>query len=128
MPSNEEQSASGIITDYIAELGDWRGSRLAQLRKVILKADPELTEEWKWGTPVWSRQGNVLAVGAFKGYLKINFFKGASLEDPDGLFNAGLDAKTMRSIDIRENDRLDEQALMRLVRSAVAYNTAGKKK
>jgi hypothetical protein len=128
MPSNEDKSASGIITDYIAGLGDWRGARLAQLRKVILKADPELTEEWKWGTPVWSRKGNVLAVGAFKGYLKINFFKGASLEDPDGLFNAGLDAKTMRSIDIRENDRIDEQALMRLVRSAVAYNTAGRKK
>jgi hypothetical protein len=117
-----------LITHHIAELADWRGKLLARLRQLILEADPALTEEWKWGTPVWSRKGNVVAVGAFKDHLKINFFKGASLEDPKGLFNAGLDAKATRAIDLFEGDKINEGALKELVREAVALNTTGSKK
>jgi hypothetical protein len=120
---------SQLITDHIAGLADWRGKLLARLRKLILAADPALVEEWKWGTPVWSHQGNVVAVGAFQDHVKINFFKGASLPDPHGLFNAGLDAKAMRAIDLHAGDKINEPALKELVRAAVAYNlSAGKKK
>jgi hypothetical protein len=126
--STDIANAAQLITDYITELGGWRGTMLARLRKLILAAEPSLTEEWKWGTPVWSNKGNVLAVGAFKNYLKINFFKGASLSDPHGLFNAGLDAKAMRSIDINEGDKINEAALKDLIRAAVALNTAGNQK
>ena len=121
-------TASQLITNHIAELADWRGKMLARLRQLILAADPALTEEWKWGTPVWSQKGNVVAVGAFKDHLKINFFKGASLPDPHGLFNAGLDAKAMRSIDLHEGDKINESALKELFRAAVALNTSGGKK
>lgn len=126
--SSDHQAASQQIADYIAGLADWRGKMLARLRQIILKADPDLTEEWKWGTPVWSRKGNVVAVSAFKDHVKINFFKGAALSDPHGLFNAGLDAKAMRSIDLFEGDKINETALKELVREAVALNTAGGKK
>jgi hypothetical protein len=126
--SAKDSSASQLITKHIAELADWRGKQIAQLRKLILAADPDITEEWKWGTPVWSHQGNVVAVGAFKDHIKINFFKGASLKDPKGLFNAGLDAKATRAIDLHEGDKLNEAALKDLVRAAVALNTAGGKK
>ncbi len=101
---------------------------LARLRKVILAAAPGLTEDWKWGTAVFVNQGNVAAINAFKDHVKINFFQGAALNDPQGLFNAGLDAKTMRSIDLFEGDKLDESALKELIRAAVALNAAGKKK
>ena len=117
-------SASQLITNQIAELGDWRGKMLAQLRKVILDAAPDLTEEWKWGTAVWTNNGLVCSAGAFKDHVKINFFKGASLDDPAGLFNAGLDAKATRAIDLHKGDRLDEAALRDLVRAAVALNGA----
>jgi hypothetical protein len=126
--SADNAAATQLITQHIAELADWRGKLLARLRKLILAADPGLIEEWKWGTPVWSLKGNVVAVGAFKGYLKINFFKGAALPDPHCLFNAGLDAKTMRSIDLHEGDKINEAALKELVRAAVALNTSGGKK
>jgi hypothetical protein len=120
---------SQIIAHHIAELGGWRGAMLARLRQLILEAAPGLTEEWKWGTPVWSRNGNVVAVGAFKDHLKINFFKGASLKDPHGLFNAGLEAKATRAIDLHEGHKLNEAALKELIRAAVALNTSsGKKK
>src|SRR5687768_10154208 len=109
-------SASDQITQHINELGDWRGKMLAGLRKLIGDADPELVEGWKWNTPVWSFKGNVVAVGAFRDHVKINFFKGASLDDPRGLFNAGLEAKGSRAIDIHENDRVNEAALKDLVR------------
>jgi hypothetical protein len=125
--SPADSNAAQLITDYITELGDWRGKLLARLRKLILEAAPGLTEEWKWGTPVWSHKGNVVAVGAFKDHLKINFFKGASLPDPHGLFNAGLDAKATRGIDLHEGDKINESALKELVRAAVAFNTSGKK-
>jgi len=110
------------IDKQIADLPDWRGKRVSRLRQLISEADPNLKEDWKWDTPVWTAKGNVLALGAFKDHLKINFFKGASLDDPQGLFNAGLDAKATRSIDLRENDPIDEQALQALIRAAVNQN------
>ena len=110
------------IDQQIAELADWRGQTISRLRKLILEADPGLTEEWKWNTAVWSHQGLVCAVGAFKETVKMNFFQGAFLEDPQKLFNAGLDAKKMRSIDFHEGDAVDESALIELIRAAVAYN------
>ena len=119
---------SQLITNHIAELGDWRGRMLARLRQLILAASPGLTEEWKWGTPVWSHQGNVVAAGVFKDHLKVNFFKGASLKDPKGLLNAGLEAKATRAIDLREGDKLNEPALKDLVRAAVALNAGSAKK
>lgn len=119
---------SELITRQIAELADWRGQQLARLRKLISAASPNLTEEFKWGTAVWSYNGNVVAVGAFKDHLKINFFKGASLKDPKGLFNAGLEAKTSRGIDLHEGDKVNEAALKDLLRAAVALNAAGGKK
>ena len=112
------------ITNHIAELADWRGELIARLRKLIHEADPDVTEEWKWGTPVWSHKGNVCAAGAFSDHVKLNFFKGASLADPQGLFNAGLEAKATRAIDFAEGDVINEPALKALVRSAVAHNVS----
>jgi len=126
--SKDGQTPSQHIDKYIKELTDWRGSLLARLRKLILEAAPQLTEEWKWDTPVWSHKGNVVAGGVFKDHVKLNFFKGASLKDPNGLFNAGLDAKASRGIDFSDSDKLDEGALKDLVREAVAYNSSGSKK
>lgn len=126
--AKDGMTASEHIDNYIKELTDWRGKLLARLRKLILEAAPELTEEWKWDTPVWSSKGNVVAGGVFKDHVKLNFFKGASLKDPKGLFNAGLDAKATRAIDISEGDDIDEASLKDLVRAAVAYNASGGKK
>ena len=126
--SKDDMTASQHIDKQNKDLDDWRGKTLARLRKLVREAAPELTEEWKWDTPVWAYKGNVVAGGVFKDHVKLNFFKGASLEDPKGLFNAGLDAKTSRSIDFHENSRIDEPALKELVRSAVAYNASGGKK
>lgn len=126
--STDGLNPSQLITSQIAELADWRGKMLARLRKLILEADPGLTEEWKWGTAVWSQKGNVVAIGAFKDHLKINFFKGASLEDPKGLFNAGLEAKATRAIDLHEGDKINESALKELIRAAVAHNLLDSKK
>ena len=123
-PENGNSNASQRITDLIAELGDWRGKILARLRKLILDAAPDLTEEWKWGTAVWTQKGLVCSAGAFKDHVKLNFFKGASLKDPKGLFNAGLDAKATRAIDFNEGDKIDESALKALIRAAVACNLA----
>jgi len=113
------------IDTQIAELADWRGQMIAQLRKLIREADPDLTEEWKWETAAWSHRGLVCAVGAFKETVKMNFFQGAFLEDPQKLFNAGLDAKKTRAIDFREGDAVDESALKELIRAAVAHNVGG---
>jgi hypothetical protein len=112
-------TASESIDRQIAELGDWRAGIYSRLRATINSADPRLREEFKWGTAVWAAKKNVCAVGAFKDHVKVNFFKGASLPDPDGLFNSGLEAKETRSIDLREGDPIDEAALQRLVRAAV---------
>jgi hypothetical protein len=126
--SKDSLPAPQQIDNYINEMGDWRGKMIARLRKLILEAAPDLTEEWKWDTPVWSQKGNVVAAGVFKDHVKLNFFKGASLEDPNGLFNAGLEAKATRAIDIAEGQQINETALKELVRTAVAYNTSGSKK
>jgi hypothetical protein len=119
---------SQLIDKRIAELGDWRGKMLTRLRKLIHDASPELVEDWKWDTAVWTCKGSVVAISAFKEHVKINFFKGASLSDPKKLFNAGLDAKTMRAIDFHEGDKIDEAALKELIRAAVALNSAKSKK
>ena len=125
--SKESMTPSKRITNHIAELADWRGSVLARLRKLILEAHPTIVEEWKWNTPVWSHNGNVVAAGAFQDHVKLNFFKGASLKDPHGLFNAGLEAKATRAIDIHERDKINAPALRELIRAAVAHST-GKQK
>ena len=116
------------IDKAIKDLPDWRGELIARVRRLIQDAVPEITEEWKWDTPVWSFKGNVVAAGAFKDHVKLNFFKGASLDDPKGLFNAGLDAKATRAIDFGEGDAIDEAALKDLIRAAVAQNASGNKK
>ena len=126
--SKTSLSASQQIDNYLNGLTDWRGKMVTRLRKLIREAAPELTEEWKWDTPVWSNKGNVVAAGVFKDHVKLNFFKGASLKDSKGLFNAGLDAKATRAIDFNEADVLDEVALKDLIREAVDYNTSGNKK
>jgi hypothetical protein len=115
---------SKLIDKQIAELKDWRGQTIARLRKIIHDADPAITEEWKWNTAVFSRDGLVVAVGAFKGNVKMNFFQGASLPDPHKLFNAGRDAKKTRAIDFHERDKINEPALKDLIRVAVAQNGA----
>ena len=101
-------TASERITSHINDLADWRGQLLARLRELIRGAAPELVEDWKWNTPVWSHHGNVLAAGAFQDHVKVNFFKGASLDDPRRLFNAGLDAKATRAIDLHHPQFLPE--------------------
>ena len=127
-PSGGGPNASQLITDQIAGLGDWRGKVLTRLRKVIIEAAPDITEEWKWRTAVWTNKGLVCSAGAFKDHLKLNFFKGASLKDPKRLFNAGLDAKATRAIDFSEGDNIDASALKALIRAAVAYNLSAAKK
>ena len=110
------------IDTQIAELTDWRGQMIARLRTLIHETDPNITEEWKWDTAVWSHKGLVCAVGPFKKAVKMNFFQGAFLEDPQKLFNAGLDAKKTRAIDFHEGDAVNETALKELIRAAVAHN------
>ncbi len=107
---------------HITELADWRGQLIVRLHDLIRATDPDIIEEWKWNTAVWSHKGLVCAVAPFKKAVKINFFQGASLEDPQKLFNAGLDAKKTRAIDFHEGDVIDESALQALIRSAVASN------
>jgi hypothetical protein len=116
------------IDKFINDLTDWRGKWIKQFRALILKTAPEVAEDWKWGVPVWTYKGNVVASGVFKDHVKLNFFKGASLPDPKKLFNAGLEAKATRAIDIGEGDKLDESALKELIRAAVDFNKAGSKK
>ncbi len=117
------QKPSVLIDKQIADLDDWRGPLMTELRSVINKSARELTEEWKWDTAVWTQNGNVCALAAFKNGVKINFFKGASLPDPKHLFNAGLEAKASRAIDIAEGGSIDKAALRDLVRAAVAANS-----
>lgn len=122
-----ELTASQNIDKFIKETTDWRGKWIAKFRALVLKTAPEVAEEWKWGVPVWSHKGNVVAAGIFKDHVKLNFFKGASLKDPKKLFNAGLEAKGSRGIDLSENSKIDEAALKELIREAVALNSAKKK-
>jgi len=128
MMAQKASAASKQITAYIHGTTDWRGKILAQLRVLVLEAAPDLTEEWKWGTPVWTHNGLVCAAGLFKDHVKLNFFRGASLPDPHRLFNSGLDAKATRAIDFAEGDKLNAAALKKLVRAAVAWNSSATKK
>jgi hypothetical protein len=123
------ESAALLIDAKIKELGDWRGNVLARIRKLIKQADPEVLEEVKWrGVPVWSHDGLICTGEVYKNHVKMTFPKGASLEDPSGLFNASLEGNTWRAIDIHEGDKVNETALKDLIRAAVAFNIAGKSK
>ncbi|PTD17132.1 DUF1801 domain-containing protein [Sphingomonas fennica] len=122
----DDKSPSRLIDERIRALGDWRGEMLARLRALILEADPDMVEEWKWrGVPVWYHDGMVCTGETYKTAVKMTFAKGAALDDPAGLFNASLDGNTRRAIDFHEGDAIDEPALKALVRAAVALN--GKK-
>ncbi len=124
-----EQTASELIDRRIEELGDWRGETLANVRRIIKEADPEIVEEWKWrGTPVWSDGGIICTGETYKNKVKLTFAKGASLKDPAGLFNSSLDGNVRRAIDIHETDKIDEAALKNLIQSAVALNLKSKEK
>ncbi|MGC2656080.1 MAG: DUF1801 domain-containing protein [Mycobacterium sp.] len=125
--SKEEagDSPAQLIDARIEELGDWRGEMLARIRKIIKQADPDVVEEWKWrGVPVWYHAGMICTGETHKSVVKMTFAKGASLEDPSGLFNASLDGNTRRAIDLHAGDAIDEKALKALIRAAVALNTA----
>ena len=123
-----EQSASQKIDDRINELGDWRGATLAQVRKLIKQADPDVVEEWKWqkptnpGVPVWSHDGIICTGETYKNVVKLTFAKGAQLKDPKRLFNSSLEGNVRRAIDLHEGDRIDEAAFKALIREAVALN------
>jgi hypothetical protein len=119
---------SELIDKQIADLADWRGKLLANLRKIIHDVDPEIIEEWKWmGSPAWSHDGLILVANAHKDKVKLTFSQGASLPDPDKLFNAGLEGNKWRAIDFHEGDRINVPALKNIIRAAVAYNRAGLK-
>jgi len=123
------ESASAFIDAKIKDLGDWRGKALAHVRKVLHEADPEIVEEVKWmGTPVWSHGGIVCTGETYKKVVKMTFAKGATLQDPAGLFNSSLDGNVRRAIDIHEGDKVNEAALQDLIRAAVALNLKGKSK
>ncbi|MEA2272259.1 MAG: hypothetical protein QOI98_967 [Solirubrobacteraceae bacterium] len=130
--ANSETSASEQIDKRISELGDWRGKTLSKVRGIIREADPDVVEEWKWvkptnpGIPVWSHNGGICTGESYKNVVKLTFFKGASLNDPSGLFNSSLDGKVRRAIDIRETDTIDDGALRDLIREAVALNLKSK--
>jgi hypothetical protein len=123
------KSPSELISERIAELGDWRGDMLRRVRELIKGADPEIIEEWKWrGTPVWSHNGIVCTGESYKSHVKLTFAKGASLKDPAGLFNASMDGNVRRAIDIHQGDKINEPALKNLIRAAVSLNSSGKKR
>jgi len=126
---DQSASASELISNRIAELGDWRGQTLGRMRELVRQADPDVVEEWKWmGTPVWSHDGIICTGESYKKVVKLTFAKGASLQDPSGLFNSSLDGNVRRAIDIHEGEDIDESAFKALVRRAVALNSSGKSK
>ena len=126
--AQQTESPARLIDAKIEELGDWRGETLARLRALIKQADPEVVEEWKWrkatnpGVPVWSYNGGICTGETYKSVVKLTFFKGASLDDPSGLFNSSLEGSTRRAIDVHEDDEIDEQAFVTLIRAAVSLN------
>jgi hypothetical protein len=132
--SSQDQTASGLISKRIAELGDWRGKTLNRIRTLIKEADPDVVEEWKWvkptrpGTPVWSHDGIICTGESYKSVVKLTFAKGASLKDPARLFNSSLDGNVRRAIDIHEGEDVDASAFKTLIRAAVAFNTSAGKK
>ena len=127
-PAENSESPSQLIDAKIKELGDWRGKTLSRLRALIKQADPDVVEEWKWrkatnpGVPVWYHEGGICTGETYKSVVKLTFFKGASLEDPSGLFNSSLEGKVRRAIDFHEDDEIDEQAFVSLIRAAVSLN------
>lgn len=125
-PKEEKEgaSASRLIDAKISELGDWRGETLARVRTLVKQAVPDVVEEWKWSVPVWSHAGIICTGETYKKAVKLTFAKGASLEDPSGLFNSSLEGNTRRAIDFHEGDKMDEKALKTLVRAAAALNSA----
>ena len=123
--SQQEKSPSQLIDEKIKDLGDWRGETLSRIRALIKQAEPEVIEEWKWrGVPVWYRHGMICTGETYKDKVKMTFGKGASLEDPSGLFNSSLEGNVRRAIDVHEGEKIDEKALKALIRSAVALNQA----
>ena len=116
------ESPSRLIDARIKELDDWRGKTLSHVRALIKKADPEVVEEWKWGVPVWSHDGLICTGETYKSAVKVTFAKGASLEDPSGLFNSSLEGNTRRAIDFHQGDEIDEAAFKKLIRAAAALN------
>jgi hypothetical protein len=122
-----EKSPSQLIDARIQELSDWRGETLARVRILIKQAEPDVVEEWKWrGVPVWSHAGIICTGETYKNVVKMTFAKGASLEDPSGLFNSSLEGNTRRAIDFHEGEKIDEEALKALIRAAVALNTSAR--
>src|SRR5712691_10438187 len=130
--ASQGQSASGLISKRIADLGDWRGETLSRMRTLIKQADPDVVEKWKWvtatkpGTPVWSHDGIICTGESYKNVVKLTFAKGASLKDSARLFNSSLDGNVRRAIDIHEGEDVDESAFKALVRQAAALNSSGK--
>ena len=120
--SPKEKSPSRMIDERIKELGDWRGTMLSHLRGLIRQADPQVVEEWKWGGPVWSHDGLICTGETYKKVVKMTFARGAALDDPSSLFNSSLDGNTRRAIDFHEGEKIEEEALKALVRSAVTLN------
>jgi hypothetical protein len=128
-PENDQsKSASALITERIAELGDWRGEMLAHVRKLIKEADPKITEEWKWrGVPVWSDGGIICTGESYKAIVKLTFMKGAAIKDPKRIFNSSLDGNARRAIDLHEGDKINEPAFKEIIRAAIALNAKKKK-
>jgi hypothetical protein len=130
MAPTDDSDASASITARIEELGDWRGATLSRLRRLIHDADPDVVEEWKWqkpsnpGVPVWAHDGGLCTGETYKEVVKLTFFRGASLEDPTGLFNSSLEGNVRRAIDVRQDDTIDEAAFKKLITAAVAANVA----
>jgi hypothetical protein len=126
--ATNKTDASKQIDKRIKELGDWRGETLSKVRQIIREADPDVVEEWKWvkptnpGTPVWSHSGGICTGETYKSAVKLTFFQGAALNDPSGLFNSSLEGKVRRAIDIKEDDKINQVALKKLIREAVALN------
>ena len=126
--TNQSKPASELITERIAELGDWRGETLAHVRKLIKEADPKITEEWKWrGVPVWSDGGIICTGESYKTHVKLTFLKGASIKDPEGIFNSSLDGNARRAIDLHEGDKINESAFKEIIRAAIELNSKNKK-
>lgn len=129
--TDQDASASRRIDERVRDLGDWRGETLSRVRAIIKEVDPDVVEEWKWakptnpGVPVWSHHGGICTGETYNDKVKLTFFKGASLDDPSGLFNSSLGGKVRRAIDMYEGDEIDEEALKRLIREAVALNLGG---
>lgn len=125
--ANDGMPASVLIDKRIADLNDWRGQMLSQMRQWIHEANPDVIEEWKWATPVWSHTGIICTGETYTAKVKLTFAKGATLDDPTGLFNSSLDGNTRRALDIVEGQRVDADAFKMLIRAAVAHNQSGKK-